>query len=99
MQLVGGSLWFIRAPFILEGAFYGFIGALISNTIIFGLGYFIFVANRASAEATYIITQLADLNWPALTEIHYILGFIGILILGMLIGAFNSLIAIRRYIY
>ena len=99
MQLVGGSLWFIRAPFILEGAFYGFVGALISNVVVFGLGYFVFVVNRTSAETTYIISQLADLNWPALTEIHFILGFIGILFLGMLIGAFNSLIAIRRYIY
>ena len=99
MQLVGGSLWFIRAPFILEGAFYGFVGSFISSGIIFGLGYLIFVVNRASAEVTFITGLFADLNWPVLTPVHYVLGFIGILVFGTLVGAFNSLIAIKRYIY
>lgn len=99
MQLVGGSLWFIRAPFILEGAFYGFVGSLISSGIIFGLGYIIFGINKATAEVTYITNLFAGLNWPALTPVHYVAGFFGILIIGTLVGAFNSLIAIRRYIY
>ena len=99
MQLVGGSLWFIRAPFILEGAFYGFVGSLISSGIIFGLGYLVFVINRSSAEVSFIMNIFGDLNWPVLTSVHYIIGFLGILVIGTLVGAFNSLIAIRRYIY
>jgi cell division transport system permease protein len=99
MQLVGGSLWFIRAPFILEGAFYGFAGSLVSNSIIFGLGYLVFGLNKTSAEVAYISNLLADLNWPIFSPVHYIAGFIGIILIGTIIGALNSLFAIRRYIY
>jgi cell division transport system permease protein len=99
MQLVGGSLWFIRAPFILEGAFYGFAGSLVSNSIIFGLGYLVFGLNKASAEVSYISNLLADLNWPVFTPVHYLVAFFGIILLGTIIGAINSLFAIRRYIY
>lgn len=99
MQLVGGSLWFIRAPFILEGAFYGFVGALISSGIIFGLGYLIFGVNKATAEVSFVVGLFADLNWPTLTPIHYIAGFVILLVVGTLVGALNSLIAIKRYIY
>jgi len=99
MQLVGGSLWFIRAPFILEGAYYGFIGSLISSSILFGLGYLLFFVNRTSAEINFIMNIFADLNWPQLSTPHYIIGFVGILVAGTLIGALNSMVAIRRYIY
>jgi cell division transport system permease protein len=99
MQLVGGSLWFIRAPFILEGAFYGFAGALISNATIFGLGYLVFGINKTSAEVNYIMSLVADLNWPVLTNLHYLAIFLILLVAGTIIGAFNSLVAIRRYIY
>jgi len=99
MQLVGGSLWFIRAPFILEGAFYGLMGSLISGGILFGLGYLIFGINSGTAEVSFISSIFADLNWPVFTTIHYVVGFIAILIFGTLMGAFNSLIAIKRYIY
>lgn len=34
MHLVGSNDQYIRAPFILEGAFYGFVGALISSLIL-----------------------------------------------------------------
>jgi len=99
MQLVGGSSWFIRAPFILEGAFYGFVGALISSSVVFGLSYFIFVTNRSTAEVTFLINLFADLNWPTLGLLQYIIGFVGVLLAGTFIGAFNSMVAIRRYIY
>ena len=34
MQLVGGSLLFIRIPYILEGGFYGLIGSLVSTLVL-----------------------------------------------------------------
>ena len=37
MQLVGATWWFIRWPFLLEGLFFGMVGALISFAIILGL--------------------------------------------------------------
>lgn len=99
MQLVGGSLWFIRMPFILEGAFYGFLGALISSTIIYSLGYAIFSLNSDTETVMLIRNFLANISWPTMTVEHLILYFLGSLLLGFLIGAFNSIVAIRRYIY
>jgi cell division transport system permease protein len=98
MQLVGGSLWFIRMPFILEGAFYGFLGALISTSVIYLIGYLVFFANRDSNAVNFIINFLGDLQWPNLQAIHFILMFFVLVVLGAIVGAMNSMIAIKRYI-
>jgi cell division transport system permease protein len=41
MQLVGATRSFIRRPFILQGAFHGFLAALIAMTLLMGLMYLI----------------------------------------------------------
>ncbi|KXK26427.1 MAG: Cell division protein FtsX [candidate division WS6 bacterium OLB20] len=98
MQLVGGSVWFIRMPFILEGAVYGVLGSLLSTSFLYGLCYFIFVASRDSKEVTFIVNFLGNLQWPDFEILHFILLFIIMLVIGGLIGMFNGLIAIRRHI-
>jgi cell division transport system permease protein len=98
MQLVGGSLWFIRSPFIFEGAFYGAVGAFISSSIILILYFLFFVVNRDSAAVNFIISLFGTLSWPNLQGGHYLAIFAGTFITGGLIGAFNSMVAIRRYI-
>lgn len=40
MRLLGASNWFIRAPFLLEGAFYGLVGSLIGGAVAIGLFYY-----------------------------------------------------------
>jgi cell division transport system permease protein len=99
MQLVGGSLWFIRSPFVLEGAFYGAVGAFISSSFILIMYYLVFIINRDSTAVTFLINLLGGLNWPVLNYAHYILIFFLTVIGGGLIGALNSLVAIRKYIY
>jgi len=37
MRLLGAGSWYVRWPFIIEGAFYGFIGAVIGWSIAFGI--------------------------------------------------------------
>ena len=98
MQLVGGSLWFIRSPFVLEGAFYGMIGAFISNSIILILYFLVFYINKDSAAVGFIVNLFGNLAWPELRDYHYLLIFAGTIITGSIIGAFNSLVAIRKYI-
>jgi len=41
MQLVGANRSFIRRPFIMQGAFYGFLSALIAMTLLMGMLYLI----------------------------------------------------------
>lgn len=98
MQLVGGSLWFIRSPFIFEGAVYGLLGALISTSFIYLLGYIIFVVNRDSNAVNFIVNFLGNLQWPAINELHLIVMYLALVFAGAIVGGLNSLIAIKRYI-
>jgi len=40
MKLIGASNWFIRAPFLLEGMFYGFVGALFGWLFTMGIFWY-----------------------------------------------------------
>lgn len=40
MRLLGASNWFIRAPFLLEGGFYGLVGSIIGGIFSIGLFYY-----------------------------------------------------------
>ncbi|MBN1915616.1 hypothetical protein JW796_01300 [Candidatus Dojkabacteria bacterium] len=98
MQLVGGSLWYIRLPFILEGGIYGGIGAFVSTAIFALLGIFMFVAQAGSPTITFLTNFFGDLDWISINPISIFLFFIISTITGILLGAFNSFVAIRNYI-
>ncbi|MBD3363419.1 FtsX-like permease family protein [Candidatus Dojkabacteria bacterium] len=98
MQLVGGSLWYIRLPFIIENAIYGLIGALLSNIILVGSYYGILQYYSQSDLLKFIHRFFGSLPWPVITIEHLILIFLGILGVGALIGSINSYFAIRGYI-
>jgi cell division transport system permease protein len=98
MQLVGGSLSFIRLPYILEGAFYGFMGAVLSTLIILLCGVTIFVWQRDSEFTQYILRFIARLPWPTIGA-EIVAAVVALkLFLASLIGGLSSMIAIRRYI-
>jgi cell division transport system permease protein len=98
MQLVGGSLWFIRSPFILEGMFYGAAGAFLSSSTVFLMYYFVFIVNKESTAVSFLVNLFSNLNWPSLNYPQYLIGFVIIILAGGIIGALNSLVAIRKYI-
>lgn len=98
MQLVGGSLGYIRAPYILEGATYGFLGALISGLVIGGIGIYIFVLNPNSNISVFLFERVSVLPFPEITWLGW-LGIFGLnLLAGILLGTISSYLAIRRYI-
>lgn len=98
MQLVGGSLFFIRAPYVIEGGFYGLLGSWISSAVIGGLLALIFVVNKDSSLTQYLYDNFGKLPWPEVTA----LGWIGIVLalgaIGFVLGATSSYLSIRRYI-
>lgn len=98
MQLVGGSLWYIRLPFILENAIYGIIGALLSNLILIGTYFGILQYYSETDLLKFIHRFFGSLPWPAITFEYLILLFFAILGIGSFIGTLNSFFAIRRYI-
>ena len=96
MQLVGGSLFYIRAPYILEGGFYGVMGALISSLILGAVGIGVFVMNPTSALSIFIYERICILPLPTVMWWGWVLIVLAEVGLGFLLGAISSFLAIRR---
>jgi cell division transport system permease protein len=103
MRLVGATHSFIRGPFIVEGIFFGIIGALVGSLLTWGVLYQLqsllsiglgsgsSVAQAFQATLTYITDQqkFSDL-FKQLLALQ--------LIIGIGLGSICSAIAIRRYL-
>jgi cell division transport system permease protein len=84
MQLVGATSSFIRRPFLLRSVLYGFLAGLISSLILYGV--------------TMYLNSLID----GLAELQDMKGFAVLfglmIIMGIVVGYFSSLRAIRKYL-
>ncbi len=89
MKLVGATKWFIRGPFIFEAVLYGIIAAVIAVVLSYSLllGGGPKLASYIDVHSTIKFFQ----TYPLL-----IIG--GELIIGILIGAFSSMLAMSRYL-
>lgn len=84
MRLMGVSNWYIRIPFVLQGAFYGFAGAIISliplhfvQSILGKVNTFFLIPTPIMAEGMVILTLLS---------------------VGVLFGALGSLLSIKKHL-
>ena len=89
MGLIGASRGFIRAPFLLEGIFYGVLGAFIA----WGVSYLFLL--YATPFLVGFLAGIPVLPVPILFMLA-ILG--GEILLGIVIGTLGSFIAVRRYL-
>jgi cell division transport system permease protein len=83
MRLVGATNWFIRGPFLLEGALKGLLGGLLSLALCFA-GYLLF---RDSGGGTF-----ADLIFFRPDQM------IVLVIFGVLLGLGGSLLSVGRHL-
>ena len=84
MRMMGVGNWYIRAPYILQGAFYGFMGSLISLIPINILnGY---------------LDKLFTFFQAGMTELNSNAVILSVLIMGVSVGAGGSIISIRKYL-
>ena len=88
MRLVGATIRFIRAPFLIEGIAEGLLGALVALAVI-GVGY------RTVAEAI----SGSEIGSAFGVKLQFLpLGWICIfLLLGPLLGLLGSYLAVRRF--
>jgi cell division transport system permease protein len=89
MRLVGASNWFIRGPFIVEGALYGFIAAIITLVVFFPLLWFLapkITAYLPGADLFYFF----QMNFWQILLLQ--------IVIGISLGVASSLVAIRRYL-
>jgi len=88
MKLVGATSWFIRMPFVIEGVFQSFVGAVLSSALMF-YGYVWLVKN--------IVWRFPFV--PLVLDTKPILYVIAVVVIfGVLVGLFGSLLAIQKYV-
>lgn len=90
MKLVGGSDWYVRGPFIIEGIGYGFLGAIISSILFL----FIFKTTVPSIEGYLGLTDLnanyIGMNILLITLLQFFVG--------LLLGISCSVLAVKKYL-
>ena len=89
MKLIGASNWFIRTPFLLEGMFYGAVGAIVGWGITYGILYF------NSSTIAYFFGSIQVLPIAPILMVQ-VLGIL--LVSAVVLGAFSSFLAVLRYL-
>lgn len=90
MKLLGASNWFIRAPYIIEGACYGLFGALLSWLSSYAILWYLtpFLQNSLGSDL-----KLLPVSIILMFEILLITSTVSILV-----GSIGSYGALRRYL-
>lgn len=89
MGLIGASRGFIRAPFLLEGIFYGVLGAFVA----WGVSYLFLLY-----ATPFLVDFLAGIPVLPVSPLFMLTVLAGELLLGVIIGTLGSFIAVRRYL-
>lgn len=88
-RLVGAGAWYIRAPFLFEGLFYGVVGAVVSWSVIYAILYF---------STPHLLPYLSGLSLLPLSPIFMLEVLAGGLLVGTAVGVLGSFIAVWRYL-
>lgn len=89
MQLIGATKWYISSPFVLEGIFYGVLGAFFGWLV--------------TSAALFLTTPLLESFLRGIPILpvpwwFYLALLGGELIFAVILGIFSSLLAVMRYI-
>jgi cell division transport system permease protein len=89
LRLIGASSWYIRLPFLLEGVFYGVVGALLAWLIAVILLLY---------STPFLVSFLAGIPLLPVPPVFLALVLAILMTGGLVIGFLGSLIALRRYL-
>ena len=98
LTLVGASPWTIRAPFIIEGGFYGFTGAGVASIILGGVVAYLrpYLFSFLGSIPTFQGFLVSVTSATFLISVAVFLA--GNMLIGFCLGALGSSIALRRYL-
>ncbi len=89
MKLVGATKWFIRGPFLVEGALYGILAAIISLAVTIPL---------TRTISSFLTDKLGAGPTLQYFSSHFLLLSGGMFAVGILIGVISSWLALIRYL-
>ena len=98
LTLVGATPWAIRAPFVIEGGFYGLTGAGIASMMLIGVVAWFrpYLYSFLNSIPTLRIILSNVLATPFI--LSSLVFLCGTMALGFLLGALGSSIALRRFL-
>jgi len=88
LKLIGASSWYIRMPFMLEGSFYGFTGAVFAWIA----AYFLLLYSTP-----FLSSFLVEISILPVSPIFMLAILGGMGFLGIALGSLGSLLALKRY--
>lgn len=100
LQLLGASTWYIRLPFLLEGAIYGIFGGLLGWLLSYGVLLYQapFLASLLSGLGSLTLPFLPNFTvWPISFSLM-LLVLTGVSFTGFLLGVVGSFLAVHRYL-
>lgn len=90
MRLIGATNAYISMPFLYEGMFYGIVGAVVAWVI----------ASVALLSLTPMLEQfLKNIPLFPINPLFFVGMLVGEILVGMLLGAFSSWLAVYRYLH
>lgn len=90
MRLIGASSSFIRAPFLLEGIFYGLAGAVLSWIIVFALLWYF---------TPFLQGYLGEVKLLPINPLFALASLGSEIVIAFIVGGLGSLGAVRRYLH
>ena len=88
MKLVGATDWFVRGPFLIEGAFIGLVGATLAAVAL------VVMYLQVAPTITRIISFL-----PIATDVSFVRNLaVFIVLVGLVVGSIGSYVSVRRYL-
>lgn len=89
MRLVGATSWFIRGPFLVEGALHGILAAVLTLVFSFFLLYYF---------SPFLTSILPGINLFDYFQTNFFSLFGVLLTTGIVLGVVSSFIAVHRYL-
>ena len=89
LRLIGASSWYVRVPFLLEGMFYGVVGAFIAWVIAVILLLY---------STPFLVSFLAGIPLLPVPPIFLALVLAILITGGLVIGFLGSLVALKRFL-
>ncbi|MBI1755010.1 hypothetical protein HYR65_01870 [Candidatus Azambacteria bacterium] len=89
MKLVGGTNWFVRGPFLVEGFAYGIVSSLVTMVLFYPLVF---------ALSPSLARFFPGVNLLDYFVSNFVLLWLILLVAGTVIGVFGSMFAIRKYL-
>jgi len=91
MKLVGATNWFIRIPFMSEGLIQGLFGSALASAIVFGIHVWLNDISNPDNPGS-LLTQLRLSGWQVFWTDAILI------VVGIAVGVFGSMTAIRRFL-